>query len=629
MTPERWQEIKQLFNAALEHEPAGRLAFLAQASGNDESLRQEVASLLESLEQATDFIETPASDLAAELLARGQTGLVSGQMVGPFRISDVIAAGGMGEVYLADDTRLGRKVALKLLPPQFTVNADRVRRFELEARAASALNHPNIVTIHEIGETDDLHFIATEFVAGQTLREHMRKTRMTVGEVLDIGVQIASALQAAHDAGIVHRDIKPENIMLRHDGFVKVLDFGLAKLAAPLNSISETPETLLLTNPGVVMGTVAYMSPEQARALEVDARADIWSLGVVLYEMVAGRAPFEEPTSSDVIAAILKDEPESLATRADVPAELAQIIAKALRKDRTLRYQSAGELASDLKNLKEELGVTERLNRRFDPGKRSALSGKAGAEHDESGHQAVTTGPIPQPLTTVSVEYLVGNIQRHKILISVALLVLLGIGLTYIRFSRNKANSPTSDRSIAVLPLKPVDPANRDDLYEIGITDSLIRQLGSMKGIFVRPLSATRQYRDIAQDPIAAGKEQQVDYVLATNYQLTGGRISITAQLLNVASGQIEESYKTEKDLANNFAMQDAVAVEIGNWLLVQFATTTNRLARKRGTSNEEAYRLFLQGMYLANNRNLEDARRAIEALEKAVQLDPNYARAW
>ena len=292
---------------------------------------------LQSHEQAESFIETPASDVAADLLAEDQPGLVAGQMVGHFRIASVLATGGMGEVYLADDTRLGRKIALKLLPPQFTVNADRVRRFEQEARAASALNHPNIVTIHEIGQTDSLHFIATEFVDGETLREHMANTRMTIGEVLDIAAQVASALQAAHEAGIVHRDVKPENVMLRRDGIVKVLDFGLAKLA-PHQAVAVDPQaptkSMVKTNPGVVMGTVGYMSPEQARGAEVDARTDIWSLGVVLYEMVTGRAPFEGETPSHVIVSILESEPPPLARDAEVPAELERIVAKALRKER-------------------------------------------------------------------------------------------------------------------------------------------------------------------------------------------------------------------------------------------------------------------------------------------------------
>jgi serine/threonine protein kinase len=327
MTPERWEQIKRLFHAALEVEPARRPAFLAQAYADNDLVRQEVEALIASHEQAESFIETPASDVAAALLADDRAGLVAGQTVGPYKIAGLLATGGMGEVYLADDARLGRKIALKLLPPQFTMSADRVRRFEQEARAASALNHPNIVTIHDIGQTDSLHFIATEFIDGENLREHMAGARMTMREVLEAAAQVASALHAAHEAGVVHRDVKPENIMLRRDGFVKVLDFGLAKLAShQLHAVvTEAPaRSTVKTNPGVIMAPSA-MSPEQARGQEVDARTDIWSLGVVLYEMVAGQPPFDGATPTDVII--------SIAERAGAAGEVCSRSTNSVRTD--------------------------------------------------------------------------------------------------------------------------------------------------------------------------------------------------------------------------------------------------------------------------------------------------------
>ena len=369
-----------MFHAALEHGSAEPADFLAQACAGDELVRQEVESLLVSHKQAASFIETPASALAAELLAEEQAALVSGQMVGAFKIAALLATGGMGEVYLADDTRLGRKVALKLLPAQFTANADRVRRFEREARAASALNHPNIVTIHELGQSDSIHFIATEFVDGETLREHMTNMWLTFGEVLDVAVQVASALQAAHEAGIIHRDIKPENIMLRRDGLVKVLDFGLAKLLAQkgdreVGNRSEKDRRMpvspnarvftALTSSGVVMGTVAYMSPEQARAEPVDARTDIWSLGVVLYEMVTGRAPFEGATPSHVIVSILESELPPLSHNPEVPAEFVRILGKALFKEKSERYQTTRDMLLDLRRLKQKCEFEIELERRY------------------------------------------------------------------------------------------------------------------------------------------------------------------------------------------------------------------------------------------------------------------------
>jgi serine/threonine protein kinase/Tol biopolymer transport system component len=365
MQPERWQQIDQLFHSALELEPNRRAAFLAQECADDESLRIEVESLLASHEQAHDFIETPASDLAAAILAKGQIGLVAGQAVGSYKIVSVLGVGGMGEVYLAKDTRLGRQVALKLLPPQFTINADRLRRFEQEARAVSALNHPNIVTIHEIGRDNSSQFIVTEYIEGQTLRQRMEETTISLRLALEVSIQVTSALESSHAAGIVHRDIKPENIMLRADGYVKVLDFGLAKLTEVPSAASDAEASTrakVQTESGLVMGTATYMSPEQARGLSVDARTDIFSLGVVLYEMIAARAPFEGATISDVVAAILKEEPAPLSQYSpEVPVELEWMMKKALAKDREERYQTIKELQIDLKRLKQELELHAKL----------------------------------------------------------------------------------------------------------------------------------------------------------------------------------------------------------------------------------------------------------------------------
>ncbi|MCM3869937.1 MAG: serine/threonine-protein kinase, partial [Pyrinomonadaceae bacterium] len=376
------------FHAALEREPSQRSNFLAQVCEGDQPLRSEVESLLASHEGAENFIETPASDVAANLLAGGQDKLALGQTVGRYEILTLLGSGGMGEVYLARDKSLGRQIALKLLPAQFTTNADRVRRFDREARAASALNHPNIVTIHEIGQFDSTHFIATEFIDGVTLRERLAECPLKLDEALDIATQVAFALAAAHTAGIVHRDIKPDNVMLRSDGFVKVLDFGLAKLLPPETSIveAEAPtKSMVRTNPGMVMGTVQYMSPEQARGLEVDARTDIWSLGVVLYEMVTGKVPFAGATSGDLIVSILDREPLPLSRYLpDLPPELHRIVSKALRKDREERYQVVKDLFIDLKSLRQELEFAARLQHSAQP-----------ESSGEIGRRAVTSDAVP------------------------------------------------------------------------------------------------------------------------------------------------------------------------------------------------------------------------------------------
>jgi serine/threonine protein kinase/tetratricopeptide (TPR) repeat protein len=374
MNPERWQRIKELFHAALAR-GAGveRRAFLDGACAGDEAVRAEVESLVAAHEREGDFLEAPAAGLVAEALLDEGAELEAGSLVSSYRIVGTLGEGGMGKVYLAEDARLGRRVALKLLPASFVEDSERVRRFEQEARAASALNHPNILTIHEIGSDGRLRFIATEFVEGSTLREHLRRRAgMSVGEVLEVGIQIAAALSAAHAARIVHRDIKPENVMLRPDGYVKVLDFGLAKPTEQetarggpkVTGGDSFSKALVDTTPGMVLGTARYMSPEQARGFEIDARTDVWSLGVVLYEMLAGRAPFEGPTNSDVMASVLQREPRPLTERAPgVPAELERIVMKALAKDRDERYQTVKDLLIDLRRLKQRLEFEAELSR--------------------------------------------------------------------------------------------------------------------------------------------------------------------------------------------------------------------------------------------------------------------------
>jgi serine/threonine protein kinase/Tol biopolymer transport system component len=322
--------------------------------------------------------------------------IASGTRLGRYQINSPLGAGGMGEVYLAEDTHLRRPAALKILPAKFTESEDRLRRFEREASAASALNHPNIITIHEIGQEDGLHFMAMEFVDGETLRARMGHAGMSLKEALDVAVQVADALCAAHEAGIVHRDVKPENIMIRRDGYVKVLDFGLAKLTerqAVMTVDSQAPTIAKAdTDPGTVMGTMRYMSPEQARGKEVDTRTDIWSLGVVLYEMVTGHAPFEGETTSDVIVSLLSQDAPSLSQEAEeVPYELERIARKALQKNRDERYQTVKDMALDLKSLRRELEVGTGAERSTPPGlgggqriARSGAHGRASATLKDS-----------------------------------------------------------------------------------------------------------------------------------------------------------------------------------------------------------------------------------------------------
>jgi Tol biopolymer transport system component len=410
MTSERWRQVEDLFHSALDRSSDDRAAFLDAACSEDGALRLQVEGLLESFDEAGDFIEKPVLDDSLFSSAKTHTHSESliGHRIGNYEILALIGAGGMGEVYLARDARLDRRIALKLLPAQFTANPAQVERFEREARAASALNHPNIITIHEIGQEGDIHFIATEFIDGRTLREIIANEKLQLRESLAIAVQIAGALQAAHAAGVVHRDVKPENVMARGDGLVKLLDFGLAKpveerrereseragereneeihvpsfspsLALPLSRSPALPLSQM-TDPRMLMGTLAYLSPEQARGDKVDHRTDVFSLGVTLYEMIAGARPFGGENSGDLLDAILNREPDLIAI-GELSAELNRVIGRALKKDRRARYQNAGDLRDDLRRLARRIEAAEETGfvKRPRPRRRSSALTKAAA----------------------------------------------------------------------------------------------------------------------------------------------------------------------------------------------------------------------------------------------------------
>ncbi len=443
MKPERWQQLDTLFHSALELSQKERAEFLDEACAGNDLLRREVEALIAANEQAGSFIEKPALEVEARSLAKGQSdsGAESmvGKTVGHYRLIAALGSGGMGEVYLAQDTVLGRSVALKLLPAYFTKDPERLRRFEQEARAASALNHPNIVTIHEIGHEGSFHFIAQEFVEGVTLSAHLANERLAFDEALDVAMQVASALAAAHAKGIVHRDIKPENIIvhkgshLGRQNHVKVLDFGIAKLAdVPGIAMKEATTRLLVrTEEGRTIGTASYMSPEQARGESVDARTDIWSLGVVLYEMLTGKQPFSGDTSQDVIASILRDDLPPLPS--EFPDGLKWILKKALRKDRDDRYQTARELFSDLHDLHGQLQET-----RSSAG-RSVLpipdtDQIAQTKEAITQEPAATTREVPTR-TTSSAEYIIGEIKR---LGGVAIVVVAALAVGSVTFGLYK-----------------------------------------------------------------------------------------------------------------------------------------------------------------------------------------------
>lgn len=375
MKPERWKQVDELFDAVLEIPADSREKFLKDSCDVDEELRDEVLSLLKAHDKADGFMALPAMEVAAKNIAQENTDVEKvGSEIGGYKIEKLLGTGGMGEVYLAHDTKLNRKVALKILPPQFVKDTERIKRFEREARAVSSLNHPNLITIYDIGNSDGVNFIATEFVEGKTVRELIEK-KVSMKDALAIAMQVAEALGAAHNEKIVHRDIKPENIMIRPDGYVKVLDFGLAKLMEPTSE--EMIASFSNTQPGIILGTLAYMSPEQSTGEDVDHRTDIWSLGVVLYEMVTGITPFKGTNRKETLDAILSKEPQSVTvSNPSLHLELERIIGKALEKDRDFRYQTATDLRADLKRLKRDIDSSPSFSSRDGSENRNTIQSK-------------------------------------------------------------------------------------------------------------------------------------------------------------------------------------------------------------------------------------------------------------
>jgi len=632
MTPERWKQIDQIFHDALQRQPGDRAAFIAESCGGEECLRQEVESLLASHDQAASFIEVPAGDAAAELLAERNAPLTSGTMLDRYKVLNLLGKGGMGEVYLAQDTKLTRKVAVKLLPAEFTISSERMRRFEHEARAVTALNHPNIVTVHEIERLNGTNFIVTEFVDGQTMRQLMSETGMYVTEALDIAIQIASALDAAHTAGIVHRDIKPENIMVRRDGYVKVLDFGLAKLAGRETAIITTQvptKELLDTNPGLVMGTASYMSPEQARGGDVDARTDIWSLGVVLYEMLAGRAPFEGETANHVIVSILEEEPPALTRFAEgVPAELERIVAKALRKEREERYQTADELALDLKRRRQELEIESRLNRPLGPDAGPSTKSGGQAAVETARKTAARAADVVTPHAMSSAEYLVGEIKRHKrgaALAAAAVVVAVAAAATIFY----PARGGEAIDSVAVLPFANAGGDPEAEYLSDGISDSLINTLSRLPSLRVISLSTVLRYKGKQIDPQTVGRELNVRAVLLGRVVQRGGALAISAELVDVRDNRRLWGGQYDRPVSEILAVQEEIAGEIAEKLRLRLGGPEKQRLTKHYTESPDAYRAYLKGRFLLDKRTGPATEKSIEYFEQAIKLDPNYAPAY
>jgi len=545
--------------------------------------------------------------------------LAPGTKLGRYEIRSKIGEGGMGEVYLAVDTELDRTVAIKVLPETLAADRQRLRRFIQEAKAASSLNHPQILTVYEIGSIGPSRFIATEFIDGKTLRARMIGAPMKLREALDVATQIASALSAAHAAGIIHRDIKPENIMVRCDGIVKVLDFGLAKLTERAPSVlvdTEAPTRFAVnTDPRMVMGTVLYMSPEQARGSELDARTDIFSLGVLIYEMVAGCLPFEGSNTNEILASILSEkEPSPLARYArEIPPELERIVDKALHKDREQRYQTMKDMLLDLKKLKSRLELAAEMERSGTPDTNLA----APADATASG-EAKQTIPVTDSLWRRS------KSRRGNLIIGLMVLAAaMAAGLIYRFYS---ARSAGEIDSIAVLPLANTGNDPNMEYLSDGISEALINSLTELQQLRVIARTTAFRYKGKEVDPQAIGRELNVRAVLMGRVRQLGDSLNIQVDLVNTSTGAQLWGHEYEGRASDLLSVKQTIAREVIDKLKLKLSGEDQQKLTRRDTKNAEAYQFYLRGRYFQGKRTAEALMKAIEEFQQAIDRDPNYA---
>jgi TolB-like protein/Tfp pilus assembly protein PilF len=590
MERERWKHVDRISAAALALAPDERAALLDRECGGDAELRREVEAIV-SHSQSGSFLERPAAAEAAKLVVAMAGEPVAGQAVGPYEVVRPLGAGGMGVVYLARDGRLDRLVALKLLPAHVAADDERARRFRREALAASALNHPNIVTVYEVGEWNGRDYIATEFVDGVTLRARLRGRRpLPLAASIDIALQCASALAAAHRSGIVHRDVKPENIMVRPDGLVKVLDFGIAKLADPAGErVSES--AWVRTATGAVIGTTAYMSPEQARGEEVDARTDVFSLGVVLYEMLTRQPPFPGRTPTERLAAILEREPEPLgARRRGIPRECQAIVHRALAKKKEQRYARADDLEDDLRRLRATL-VEERPFR----------------------------FALPRPARGLLVS------RRRAAAAVLTVVAAVAAGLYYF----GPGTGGAAIDSLAVLPMANVGGDEDTEHLSDGITENLIENLSRLPNLKVMSHDSVFRYKGQAVDARAVGTTLGVRAVLTGRVQRRGENLSISVELVDTRDSSHIWGEKYDRRLASIFQVEEEIARAVTEGLRLRLSGEEKGRLARRQTDNAEAYQLYLKGRFYWYKSTRADSLKAREYFQQAIDLDPTYALAY
>ena len=576
--------------------------------------------------------------------------------LGQYTIVSKLGEGGMGEVYLAEDTRLRRRVALKILPENIAADPSRLLRFEREAFAASALNHPNILTIFEFGAVDNKHFLASEFVEGVSIRERLSSGPLSLNETLDIAIQTASALQAAHGAGIIHRDIKPDNLMLRADGYVKVLDFGLAKLSEPVafsTGLISDPEAQtqkqLQTETGVIMGTVGYMSPEQTRGLSVDKRTDIWSFGCVLYEMLSGESPFRGATMADTLANIIHREPVSISTRRrDAIPELERIVNRSLAKNADERYQSAEELLTDLKQLQKRLEFEAQLERssgaNVETARTQIISSTTGGLEASSSPNEVTraaatesnanqaTAPTtmfpapPSPNSPTGP----GKSRNRKTSIIIAALVttVVAVVAALVVNSYRSSSSGAAIQSIAVMPFVNASGNAEVEYLSDGLTDSLIFRFSQLPNVKVSPTSSVMRFKNTTKDVAEVARELNVDAVLSGRLMRAGDELSVSVQLIDARTQKLIWAEQYDRKMADLMATQREIATTLTQKMQLRLAADERGITKKY-TSSNDAYQLYLKGRYHWSRRSKDDLDKAIDNYKRAIELDPNFALAY
>ncbi len=557
-----------------------------------------------------------------------------------YHIVSKLGAGGMGEVYLAEDTRLGRKVALKILPADVAANRDRMERFIREAKSAAALNHPNIATIHEIGESEGVNFIAMEFIDGTTLREKIHVEKLELRKLLRYLQHVAEGLAKAHASGIVHRDLKPDNIMITSEGHAKILDFGLAKLIEPKPLPSGDSSEIVTavmpqhSRPGTVMGTVGYMSPEQAqgKTKEINQRSDIFSFGCILFEAATGKKPFEGESLIKSLHMVVYEPAPLLADfNPSAPAELQRIVRRSLAKDPDERYQSIREVAIELKELRRELAGAG-IDTTVPPPPRSTTAevSVAGAMRSPS-VDPIVSAPSPSLQTRASsAEYVVTGIKRHKIVAAIVGLGLVGgiIGLGLLWRARNTTAGTAID-SIAVLPFDNRSNDADTEYLSDGLAESLIYRLSQLPNLKVSPTSSVIRYKGKDTDIAQIAKELEVDAVMAGRVSQRGDDLIISVELVDARTKKLIWAEQYDRKMADLLATQREIAATITQKLELKLSGNDAKGITKKYTNNNEAYQLYLRGRYSFGKRTKDEMLRAIEYFRKAIKLDPEFALAY